>query len=128
MSLLSFDFLRMFAYMLFAQTVIFSGVFFLSGQLLPNMLGWFYGQYHVALRGIAALILFFAPANFIMSYCFQAFNPALVTPTGLFIAVVVQVIMTTLVVGGRFSLLMIPAAAVTIAGCLWLYSLMDQRG
>lgn len=127
MSIISIDFFKMFSYLFFAQVVIFSGVFFMSGQLLPQTLSGFYNQYGTFLRGAIALIVFFAPANFMMSYCFQIFNPAMVTPTGIFIAVIVQVIMTTLVVGGRFSLLMIPAAAVTVAGCFWLYSLMGQK-
>ena len=127
MSIISFDFIKMFLALFFAQAVVFSGIFFMSGQLLPNLLAGFYMQYGSAVRGVLALIVFFAPANFVMSYCFQVFNPAMVTPTGIFIAVIVQVIMTTLVVGGRFSLLMLPAAAVTIAGCFWLYSLMGHK-
>lgn len=127
MSIISVDFIKMFVALFFAQLVVFSGIFFMSGQLLPNMLAGFYSQYGQVLRGIMALVIFFAPANFVMSYCFGNFNPAMVTPTGIFIAVIVQVIMTTLVVGGRFSLLMFPAAAVTIAGCFWLYSLMGHK-
>ncbi len=124
---MSADMLRISGMIFLVQMLINAGVFMMAGQLLPQMLGGFYAKVGVGARGLLGMAVFFMPANYLLSYCYRVFDPAAVTSINIFMATVIMIGMTALVIGSRLSWMMLPAAAVTIAGCLWLYSLLGQK-
>jgi drug/metabolite transporter (DMT)-like permease len=61
-----------------------------------------------------------------MGYSYASFSPGLVTPVVFFATIIVQIAMTVLILGIKPSPMLLPAACVVIAGCVWVNLLLQK--
>ncbi len=114
------------ALMLAAQSLILTGVFFISGQIFPGLLGGFYGKTSEISRTVMASALIFPFGNFLTGYAMSHFSPALVTPVMAASAILMQIAFTIAVIGYKPPLWIIPATLLTMAGCVWVSLLLSK--
>lgn len=112
---------------LFAQSVIMTGIFFISAQLLPSLLSPFYASVGMFGRAAIASVFIFSISNFINGYAFARFNPALASPVMIACFVLAQVVFTILVIGVKPSLWIIPAGLMVLVGCVWVSILLSRQ-
>lgn len=109
-----------------AQTVIFAGILFISGQLLPNALAAVYSQTNYAARLILSLISAFAAGNLLMAYGYGHFNPGIAAPVSIFCTVLVQIFAAVMILGVRPPWLLLPATLIVAGGCVWVIWLLTR--
>lgn len=112
---------------LLAQTLIFTGVFFISGQIFPATLGKFYTATGYFSRTMLASLSLFAAANFICGYAMSHFSPSLVSPVMIAGAALLQIVFTIVVIGYKPSLWIIPATLAVMASCIWVSLLLGKN-
>ena len=112
--------------LLMAFVAIYCGVFFISGQLLPSLLGGIYAATGLMGRTFIAVIIFTFLGNLLVGYSYAHFSPALVTPASVVATIAVQIAMTVLILGIKPSPMLIPASLVVIAGCVWVNLLLQK--
>lgn len=112
--------------LLLAQGMIYGGVFFISGQLLPATLANIYTITTPFTRMLIALVLVFSIGNLLMGYAYEHWHAGLVTPLTVFATITVQIIFTVFILSIKPSLMLIPATGVVIIGCLWVNYILTQ--
>ena len=116
--------LPIFAWSIAAQVLNMTGVFFISGQLLPNTLSALYAQIpHVFWRTVAASIVLFPVANWMISHTYGHFPPGLVAPAVLVCAVLANIGFAMAIMGARLTpalCVAVAAMAASAAACAWL--------
>ena len=110
----------------FTYVSIMSGVFFISGQLLPGWLSGLYAHSGSLSRTIAASVVFFPLGNFALAYAYNRFNPAWVAPMSLAASVLVTITFAALILNVRPPLWIIPATLMVMAGCVWVSHLLGK--
>lgn len=109
-----------------AYVGVFTGVFFVSGQIFRGVLGHFYAATGLVSRTLIASVTFIMLGNFICGWLMARYSPALVAPVLIACYVALQVAFTVLVIGYRPSLWIVPATAVVMAGCVWVSVLLSR--
>lgn len=120
------EFMKIAGLVLFTHCAFLSGVFFISGQLLPVWLSGIYAHSGIFSRTIAASIVFFPLGNFVLASAYKHFNPAWVTPLSLTASVLVTVIFTVMILNAKPPLWIVPAMLTVIAGCVWVSILLGK--
>jgi hypothetical protein len=112
----------------FAQALIMTGVFFISGKFFQAQLAGVYGALNPVTRTIIASIILFPVANYLTGYALEKFDPAIVSPTIIASVVLMQIGFTIAVANGKPSLWIIPATLCVMAGCVWVSVLLQKAG
>ena len=114
------QFLRAMGVVFLAQFSIIAGIFFISGQLLPNLLAPLYTLLSTGLaRTVAASIIIFPLGNWVMAYAFGRYGPALVSPLMIVMMILVNILFAVFVVGTKPSPWLALAVLLMIIGGVW---------
>jgi hypothetical protein len=105
---------------------IFTGMFFISGQIFRGWLAPVYAATGFFSRTVIASITLYAVGNYLGGYMMARFSPALVAPAMIAGYALMQVLFTMLVIGYRPSLWIIPATLVVMGGCVWVSLLLKS--
>ena len=119
-------FIKIFSFMFLANSVVYAGIFFINGALLPELLASLYSKTSYVMRVIICLVTFLTAGNILFAKAFEWFDPVLVAPLNIIAFVFLQVIIAILVNKVAPSLMIIPALAVVTAGSYWVYTILDS--
>jgi hypothetical protein len=112
---------------LFAYFLVFAAVFFVSAQLLPQTLSGVYAHLPNSFwRAVVAGIVFLPFGNWVMSYAFGQYGPALVAPMLVIAMVLANMTYTLLVYNLKPSLWLIPALLSLCASGVWISLLLQK--
>lgn len=116
---------QIFGLMLLANAVVYMGIFFINGGLMAGLLAPIYQVTGPVIRTLICLVSFLTLGNILFAWGFAKFNPALVAPINIVAFVFIQVAIAFLVSKTWPGWMIVPALSVVIAGCMWVYYLID---
>jgi hypothetical protein len=106
---------------------LFTGMYFISGQLAPVLLSRVYASVGMGWRTAIASVTLFAFANLLGGGAMARFPPSIVGPCMIVCYVLGMVLSTVLVMGYRPSFWIVPATFMVMVGCAWV-SLLLLKG
>jgi hypothetical protein len=111
-----------------AQFSIMTGVFFISGQLLPQTLAAVYAKFPDSVtRMIIASILIMPAANWAVGYAYGHFPPGIVAPLVVVAMVLMNISFTMVHLGTRLSPALAAAIALMMASSAWAAWLLQAK-
>ena len=119
------DAIKLFPFIIMANMCIHTGVFFMSGQFLPEKLSFIYDKLSFYPRVAIASIFLIGIGNLIVAKCFINFSPALVTPMMIGVGIPIQIIMSFYILNIKFNYTLIPATLLVIIGCIWVNQVLS---
>ena len=118
-------FAQIFLLMFLANAVVYGGVFFINGVLLPSWFAPLYAHTGVIIRTAICLVTFLLLGNILFTVGFAKFNPVLVAPLNIIAFVLVQIMIGVILSKSVPDPMLIPAMAVVVAGAMWVYVLIN---
>lgn len=110
------------------QFAIMATIFFISGQLLPQMLAPVYQLMPTPLvRTIFASIVIFPVANWTVAWTYAHFPPGLVAPAIVAAAVIANVSFAIAITKAQLSPALFIALALMLAGAVWASVLITSK-
>jgi hypothetical protein len=122
-----FDIAKPFSVIVGAQFIIMCGIYFISKQLLPDMLAGLYSNTGYLFRLTASALLFFTPANVMIAYAFGNFAAHLTAPMNMFAMVILQVAFAVTIFKLPVSPWLILATLATAGSCMWVSLLLQAK-
>ena len=110
--------LRTIVFSLTANALIYSGLAFGNGTLLPTWLNSIYAATSVLTRMVIMLPLFALPANLLFGYCFRMASPGMATACVMATAAVVACA-NAMLLNGSFGFRPVVAGAVLVLAAVW---------
>lgn len=110
--------LRTVALALMGNVVIYLGLAFGNGILLPTQLGGFYATTSVLTRMVIMLPFFALPANLLFGYCFRSASPGMATASIMAATAVVMCANAMLLAGG-IGVRPLVAGVVLVLAAVW---------
>jgi len=108
------------------NVLIYAGLAFINGQLVPGLLGPVYGATGAVTRSLIMLGACAAPANFIMATAYRITGPG-AAGMAILATLVLVLIAKSLVLVDRLPTVELTAAtAVTIVGALWVVHALER--
>lgn len=119
---------QIFGLMLLANAVVYMGIFFINGGLMAGLLAPVYQVIGPVVRTMICLVSFLTLGNILFAWGFAKFNPILVAPINIIAFVLIQVAIALLISKSWPGWMIVPALGVVIAGCMWVYHLIELAG
>ncbi len=111
-----------------AQFVIMSGVFFISGQLLPQTLAAVYAKFPDSFtRMIIASIVIMPGANWAIGFAYGHFPPGIVAPLVVVAMVMMNISFTMVHLGTRLTPALCMAILLLMASSAWAAWLLQAK-
>lgn len=117
---------KMFGALIIAQACIFTGLFFIGGQVFPQHLAKVYAATGYFSRTVIASATLLLLANLLNGWALGNIPPAISAPSMVAVYVLMMCAGTMLATGAKPSLLLLPAIALTMAGAVWVSILLRQ--
>jgi hypothetical protein len=100
-----------------AACIIYTGLLFMSGQLLPSLLETVYNNTNLTIRTIIAVLVCTTPANVLISHIFKS-NPAAVAGiTNIMAVVIVLTIIAVLIDNIKINASILISMAFAMVAC-----------
>jgi hypothetical protein len=106
---------------------VFTGVFFISGQVLPSLFARVYASTGIWTRAAVASLTFVGIGNFLSGWLYVRFSPSLVSPVMIAAYVLMLIVFTVGVTGVKPPWTIVPATLCVMAGCVWVSLLLGKN-
>lgn len=111
------NYLNPFILNFFATCIIYIGLLFMSGQLLPSLLADVYDNTNIAIRTVIAVLVCTTPANVLISYIFKSNPAAIASITNLISVVLVLTLVAVLVDNIKVNASILISMAFAMVAC-----------
>lgn len=100
-----------------ATCIIYTGLLFMSGQLLPSILSSVYDNTNLLIRTIIAVLICTTPANILMSHIFKTNPASIASVTNIMAATLVLTIVAILIDNVKINTTILISIAFAMAAC-----------